>query len=196
METYNRLEKITSSDKIFFTTKDLASIFDIDSSRTLENIIVNLLDSKILTQLEKGKYFITNKKPGEFEIAQFVYSPSYISLESALNLYGILSQFPFEITSISLKKTTTKELIGKTFTYSQIKKSLFTGYIKKDNYLIALPEKALFDYLYLISKAVKTDTYLGEMDFSNIKKGKILEYLDPDTNQNSVKILDYINNYL
>ncbi|MEI7580016.1 MAG: hypothetical protein WCJ58_08380 [bacterium] len=196
METYNRLEKITTSDKIFFTTKELASIFEIDFPRTLENIIVNLISSKILTQLEKGKYFVTSKKPSEFEIAQFVYSPSYISLESALNVYGILSQFPFEITSISLKKTTTKEIIGKTFTYSQIKKSLFTGYIKKDNYLIALPEKALFDYFYLISKAVKTDTYLGEMNFSIVNKNKTLAYLNPETTKNSNKIFDYINMYL
>lgn len=196
METYIRLGKITSSGKTFYTSNDISVLLEIESVRTRENIIKNLLSSKILTQLERGKYFLTSNKPSNYEISQFIYSPSYISLESALNIYGVLSQFPFETTAVTLKKPISKVILGETFAFSQFKKDLFTGYEKKDNYLLATPEKALFDYLYLVTKAIKTDTYLDEMDFRNINREILQTYLNLTKKPVSNKINYYINKYL
>lgn len=196
METYIRLEKLTNSDKKFFTSKDFSTILGVDSTRTRENTISKLISSGILTQLEKGKYYLTSTKPNEFEISQFIYSPSYISLETALNFHGILSQFPYEITAVTLKKTVTKVIDNKTYVYSQLKKELFTGYVKKGDSLIAIPEKALFDYFYFICKSLKSESYLNEMDLNKINVSTIEEFLSLTTSPIKSKIKALIENYL
>ena len=189
MSTYKYLNKINESGKKIFFTKDLQNLLEINSKRTLEDLIKRLLDEKILISLEKGKYLLGSANVSDFEIAQFLYSPSYISFETALNYYGILSQFPVEVTSVTTKSTKKKEVLEKMYTYSQISTSLFIGYIKDENALIALPEKALLDQLYMIVKGLKTKQYLDEMDYSVIDKTKFLEYfkLIPDQLAKSIK---------
>ncbi len=176
METGKYLEKLYNSEKTFFTPFEIGEFFDIKKRRTLEDFVRRLRKQGVLVQLEKGKYYVSSKEPLDFEIANFLNSTSYISFETALNYYGILSQFPFEITSATLTKTKKKEILGKTYSYSKIAKGLFTGFQKEDGFLIALPEKALFDYLYLITRGVKTENYLDEMDFSRIKKKPFKNY--------------------
>jgi len=191
MSTYKYLNAINDSGKKAFLTKDLQNLLEIDSKRTLEDLIKRFLDEKILISLEKGKYLLGNAEVSDFEIAQFLYSPSYISFETALNYYGILSQFPVEITSVTTKSTQKKEVLEKMYTYSQISTSLFTGYIKEGDALIALPEKALLDQLYMIAKGLKTKQYLDEMDYSAIDKAKFQEYfkLLPDKLSKSIQEL-------
>lgn len=83
-----------------------------------------------------------------------------------------------EITSVTTAKRTTKIVLGKAYTYSKINKGLFTGYYKEENFLIATPEKALFDFLYLISRSLRTASYLDEMDFSRVKMDGVRRYLE------------------
>ena len=106
-----------------------------------------------------------------------MYSPSYISFETALNYYGLLSQFPLEITSATLGKKTEKEINNQLYTYSKIDKKLFTGYYKESNYLIATKEKALFDEIYLISKSIKSENILENLDLTNFEMDKFKEFL-------------------
>ena len=116
---------ISQSQLRFFTTKDLQQLLKIESKRTLEDLVKRLIKENILTQLEKGKYLVSNKQPSSFEIAQFLYSPSYISFETALNYHGILSQFPTEITSATTKKRTSKIVEDKVYSYAKISPKLF-----------------------------------------------------------------------
>jgi len=90
----------------------------------------------------------------------FIYSPSYLSLETALNYYSIIPDVPFAITSVTLNKTKTFRTRNYgVFSYNSIKSDLFFGFKsilvgKNYSYNIALPEKALFDYFYLRGKKV------------------------------------------
>ncbi len=184
---------INQSERKFLTTKDISVLIDTKSRRTLEDIIKRLVNGKLLTQLEKGKYHVINTQVSDFEIAQFIYSPSYVSFETALNYHGILSQFPIEITSATTKRRTTKLVNDKTFSYSKLNTKLFTGYYKEDAYLIAYPEKALFDQLYMISKSIKTEEYLDEMDYSQIdvkEVGKYLELVEAGTKSTITNLLN------
>ncbi|MDO8741651.1 MAG: hypothetical protein Q7J11_00725, partial [Candidatus Roizmanbacteria bacterium] len=106
------------------------------------------------------------------------------SFESALSFYGVLSQFPYEVTSATLGQTRSKKFNEKEYGYYHLKKSLFWGYIKEDNYLIADKEKALADQLYLSSKGIKK-IHLEEYDLSLINKSKLKSYIlkYPQTNQ-------------
>lgn len=199
METYNLAsltKKLYQSRITFFHLKTLKDILEITNNSSLYKIIKKLLKAGIITKIEKNKYFLTDSHPNDFALANFLYYPSYISFESALNVYGILSQFPYEITSASVLKTTNKKFQNKLFSYTHIKKELFWGYEKKDNYLIALPEKALLDQLYLFAKGYKSIN-LDEYNLSKINIKLLKKYLRqfPKTKQFN-KMFQLINKYL
>ena len=87
-------------------------------------------------------------------IAGRIYRPSYISLHSALSFYGIIPESVVQVTSVSSLKTMSfKNAFGE-FSYRSVKEELMFGYEPKSTadgrtYLIATPEKALLDLLYL-----------------------------------------------
>lgn len=176
MESYNLsllTQKILNLKLNLVSSKTLRDLLEIKNERTFYKVVNDFIKNGILANPERDKYIIINNNPDTFEIANFLYQPSYISLETALNYWGILSQFPFEVTSITSRKTTKKTVDGKIYTYSHVNNRYFGMFTKKNNCLIALPEKAVFDQLYLASKGIKT-TNLDEYDFNNLDKKKFL----------------------
>ncbi|MBN1373777.1 hypothetical protein JW962_00370 [Candidatus Dojkabacteria bacterium] len=176
MATYKYLNAINNSGKRLFTIFDLEQILGIRSQSTLQSIIKRFVKEGIFVSLERGKYILGGSSVSDFEIAQFLYSPSYVSFETALNYHGILSQFPFEITSVTTKSPTRKKIEDKLYTYSRLSTRLYIGYYEEKGFLIANPEKALFDQLYMISRGLKTESCLGDMDFSIVDKAVLKKY--------------------
>ena len=120
-----------------------------------------------------------------FKSPIFLYSPSCISLESALSFYGIITRFPYQITSITSKKTKPIKTLNKEFFYSHIKPQLFFDYEKREKFLIASKEKALFDYLYFCSKGLRTFEK-DDFDLNLINKKKFFSLLK-ETKQEKLK---------
>lgn len=171
------IKRLNTEELSLFTVSDFKRLFGIEKDNTAYKIIERLTKKRILRRLTKKRYLFALLPPDDFQIANFLCSPSYISLETALSFYGIITQFPYQITSITSKKTKTFAIGKKEFAYFQIKKELFFGYEKKDNFLIAIPEKALFDYLYFCFKGLrrfeKEEFELKKIDkkaFSNLAK--------------------------
>ena len=198
MESYNLgvlTKKLLESELVLASSKTLKDMFGIKSERTFYRIVNDFIKNKILVSIEKNKYYIAGKNINSLKIANFLYQPSYVSLETALNYWGILSQFPFEITSISLKKSVTKKFDAKIYVYSHILNKYFGMFIKKEGVLIALPEKALFDQIYLTSKGIKTINF-DEYDLKNINFNKFFEICKQlkadDNTMNLAK--KYVNN--
>lgn len=190
-------KKIYDSNFLFFTFKMLRDVLDVKKEATLFSIIRKLLKAKVLIKLEKDKYLLKGAKINDFSLANLIYQPSYISFESALNFYGILSQFPYEVSSATAKKTIKKVFQSKLFVYTHIKKDLFFGYEKKSDFIIAFPEKALLDQLYLSSKGYKK-LNLDEYNLANLDILRLKNYLEkyPQTKQfkKAVKALkEYLN---
>ena len=61
-------------------------------------------------------------------IANLVHMPSYISLESALDYYGLIPEGVFMTTSVTTKRPLSIEMVGHNYSYSFIKTELFSGY--------------------------------------------------------------------
>jgi len=93
------------------------------------------------------QHFVSNK----------MYSPSYVSLHSALAFYGIIPEAIVQTTAVSsLKKAYYENAFG-SFSYQQILSELMFGYeqksfLNKQSLLLATPEKAILDLLYLYSQ--------------------------------------------
>lgn len=148
--------------------------------------VVNLEKSGELIRLKKGLYLVSKKIHRQnisMElIANHLYGPSYVSLESALSFYGLIPERVHSIRSMTLKRG--RKFITPVGNFEYIKAE--TGYYeigihpKKINdkyvFLIASPEKALCDLIINTSglriqspKAMRI--YLEEdlrMDFSDL----------------------------
>lgn len=182
------IKKLNSKEMGLFTISDFKKFFSIEKDNTVYKIIERLTKKDILKKLTKGKYLFSLLTPDDFQIANFLYSPSYISLESALSFYGIITQFPYQITSITPQKTKNVETLNKEFNFFHIKKELFFGYEKKNNFLIALPEKALFDYLYFTAKGLRVFEK-DDFDFKKINKKLLFEFVKKAKNKQLNKFL-------
>jgi len=87
-------------------------------------------------------------------IANYIYTPSYVSLEYAMYTYGLIPENVYEMTSVSTLKTAKFKNHFGVFSYSNIKPDLFFGYAahkdeNKMSVVMATPEKAMLDYIYL-----------------------------------------------
>ena len=112
METYNLAyltKKLYDTKLPVFSTKSLKDILEVKKESTYFSVVERLTKAEVIKKIEKNKYILSSPSANDFLIANFLYQPSYISLETALNLHGILSQFPYEITSITTRKTNRKK---------------------------------------------------------------------------------------
>lgn len=186
------IKKLNSEELSLFAISDFKKLFSIKKDNTVYKIIERLNKKGIIKRLTKRKYLFSFLPSNDFQTANFLYSPSYISLESALSFYGILAQFPYQITSINLKKTKTIETLNKEFAYFQIKRNLFWGYEKKENFLIASPEKALFDYLYFSAKGLRIFEK-DDFDLKGINKKLLFDYIKKAKDERLNKFLKKID---
>ena len=146
-----------------------------------------------LRKIKQGFYNLADQELNRqflFLTANKIYSPSYISLEKALKFYELIPEEIFQITSVSTKKTTSFETPIGSFNYRHIKPSLFWGYrlfeFDKHRILMAEPEKAILDYLYLHSK-LKTADDFAEM---RINTDSFYKQVDPKKFQVYLEIFE------
>lgn len=120
-------------------------------------------------------------------VANRIYSPSYISLHSALSFYGMIPEEVVQLTSVTTLKTARFENDFGTFHYQNVKTPFYFGFEIKTmqsgrGLLFATPEKALLDLLYL------NPFYKTEQDMEELR-------LDEDYMQNELN-LERLNGYL
>lgn len=145
-------QQLLKERRAVISTSDLRTLLQIPLNNTLYHLVQRLVRQGILKRLGKGFFAVAGTSLQEFTIANALYPPSYISLESALHFYGILLQTPRFITSVTPRRPRRFVIEGKEFTYAHIAPRLFQGFLRRGNFLIAEPEKALLDECYLIRK--------------------------------------------
>ena len=121
-----------------------------------------------VTKLRSKKYIFADYKPTNYDlylIANKLYDPSYVSLELALNHYGVIPEAVMRVTSVTTNKTLSVETKIGIFDYKSLDSRLFFGYqiITNDEtiYKIASLEKAIVDYLYLNPRLTEVNDIQG-----------------------------------
>jgi len=112
-----------------------------------------------LKTLAGGYYALADREIDEmylFMVANKIYEPSYVSLESALAYYQIIPESVLGVTSVSSRKTQNFESAWGVFSYRSIKPQYMIGYqvvetSQSKKFKIACLEKTVVDYLYLNS---------------------------------------------
>lgn len=131
-----------------------------------KNILVQIafwVKKGYLARVKDSLYMLSSaaKNASHMVLAGKIYAPSYLSLEFALNYYGIIPDIPGTYTSVTSRTTKYFKTDFGYFTYQKIKPDFFTGYetrVEKNiSFNIATPEKALVDYIYLNKNKVRAD---------------------------------------
>ncbi|MBU4056444.1 type IV toxin-antitoxin system AbiEi family antitoxin domain-containing protein [Patescibacteria group bacterium] len=137
---------------------------------TVYNYQISLWVKKgYIERIKRGLYIFSERRNelSPEEMSFLIYEPSYISLEFAMSHYGFIPEMVYAITAISTK--TTRKFANKfgRFIYRSVKSSLFFGYFvmetKNGKYLMAEPEKAILDYIYLNLSHINSKEYIEEM---------------------------------
>jgi len=165
-----------------FTNRDILKWFAEEKLPSLQVQLSRWVEKKMIIKLRKGVYLLAEGEiKDRFVIAPLLYKPSYISLETALNSFGIIPDIPEAVTCVTVNKTSQFETQFGLFIYHQVKKELFFGYDKVSrkpfSYFIARPEKAVLDYLYLKSRGIYPESLL-EIRFTIDKNFNWKRFLD------------------
>jgi hypothetical protein len=149
----NVTAKLLNSDSPFFSVSALQAMLNLtrESARTTAS---RLVKRGILVRLQRDLYTLANRKYSLFSLANALYQPSVISLETALNYWGIIVQVPQTIFSIA--QGSYRCVVDNTeFVYRRMFPELFRfGQVKAEDFFIVEPEKALLDTLYMKSKGL------------------------------------------
>lgn len=153
----------------YFETKELKVILgDGFAGTTLYNL-KNWTKKGYVLMFRRGLYCLTSATK-ETEMIAFsakLYAPSYVSMESALSFYGIIPEAVFTSTSVTTRKTKWFKTSVGNFQYRKIKKQAFGGFETRSekgiSFNLALPEKAVVDFLYLNRNILKgsREEFLG-----------------------------------
>ena len=158
------------------TNKEIAKVFPYFDTKNL----VNWQKKKYIEKLRNNHYIFNDYPITEetlYHIANKLYEPSYISLESALSFYSVIPEGVYTFQSVSTRKTNKFETPVGAFQYHNLKKELYFGYkiVENEgvNYRISDIEKSILDFLYLRASVKKIS------DFESLRWNKeILKSID------------------
>jgi len=92
---------------------------------------------------------------------------AYVSLISALHLHGLIEQIPEIVFAVSTGHTRVRKTSVGSYSYHRIHPHFFAGfdwYGRRQDFLVATPEKALVDSLYLSSRKGKRFRFFPEIN--------------------------------
>ncbi|MCX5667046.1 MAG: hypothetical protein NTY34_01885 [Candidatus Omnitrophica bacterium] len=138
-----------------FTLEDVKNLFSNEKAKAIKNNLARWLTRGYVSRLRRNLYEFADKeetKISDLYVANRLYGPSYVSLETALSFYSIIPDIAAGVTSVTTGPTRTFRNKYGAFFYRTCRKKAFTGYriiaSEGSRIYIADKEKALVDFLY------------------------------------------------
>lgn len=145
----NVLEAILNSSRSVFNIQSLRMLMESENSQKLTQSLHYYIKGGKISNPRRGIY--TKASYNEQEMACSLFRPAYISLEYVLQRAGVVFQYDDTITCVSYLNRIV-EIDDKTYRFRIINPELWIGMEgieQHDNILIATPERAFLDMVYL-----------------------------------------------
>lgn len=168
------IQYLSELNKPSLSLADLEKILGV-ARPSLYVVIHRLVKHGVLVRLRRGLYRGMLGSADAAKIANALYYPAYLSFESALARYGILSQIPYTLTFATPKRSKHMTIGETAIEFRQLNSALFFGYTLEQGLYIAEPEKALLDELYLIARG-KARLDLDALNLATLSRFKFLTY--------------------
>ncbi|OIN95115.1 hypothetical protein AUJ38_00880 [bacterium CG1_02_42_9] len=145
----NLILSLYKKPQTVFTLQEIAMLFPDIPYDNLKKRMSYFAKSGSIRKLNRGVY--AKDQFNAFELANKLYTPSYISLETVLQKAGVTFQYYESIFAVSYLSRTVK--VGDyTVVYRRMKKDILLnklGIEEQENVVIASPERAFLDAVYL-----------------------------------------------
>ena len=163
MATVSRLKGLV------FTTFELVSLSGKTDSAVTQGLN-HLSKTGVVKKIYRGVWTLAGRDISPFAVMPYLFprQRAYVSFISALNLHGMVEQIPQVITVASLSFPRTIRTGVGTFEVHRIAPAFFFGfswYKDEGSFLIAQPEKALLDSLYLSIRPKHQYSHFPELSF-------------------------------
>ncbi|MBQ4344745.1 MAG: hypothetical protein IJC40_02425 [Muribaculaceae bacterium] len=141
------------------TTSIIESLYP--TLKSADKKVARLEKNGHIIRLKRGLYVVNPEHTGKSLsielIANHLYTPSYISMSSALRYYGLIPEAVYVNQSMTIKHARRFQTPLGTYDYKYISREAFSVGVKSENkgeyaFLIASPEKALCDLIANSSK--------------------------------------------
>lgn len=145
----NVLEVILNSSRSVFNVQSLRMLTEYENSQKLTQSLHYYVKEGKIRNPRRGIY--TKASYDEREMACSLFRPTYISLEYVLQRAGVVFQYDDAITCVSYLNRIV-EIDDKSYQFRIINPELWIemeGIEQYDNILIATPERAFLDMVYL-----------------------------------------------
>lgn len=190
----NIILNVWDSKNTVFTVNELSNIIEHDSDSSLRLKISNYAKKWYIERITKWLYALPNREVNAFELANKIYSPSYISFFSALYHYGIIFQADSSNVFLAYKKSWIKKIekLNLEISLKNLKQGILLNtdwLIFKWNYTIASPERAFLDTIYLYS-----NIYFDNIDQLNTEEIKRLIPIYKRDNMMNNRVKKYFPN--
>ena len=147
----NILEVILANARTVFNVQTLRMLSECEDSQKLTKSLNYYVKAGKIRNPRRGIY--TKTPYDEKEMACSLFRPAYVSLEYVLQRAGVVFQYTDSVTCVSYLNRTV-EIDDKTYQFRIINPELWIGMEgieQHDNILIATPERAFLDMVYLSS---------------------------------------------
>ena len=171
------INKLRSIKKLYFGYEAVAKALDI-ASASAKVCAYRYARQGFLIRVKRNIYVRRDvwdslSQEELFCLANVAQTPSYVSLLTALGFYQITTQVQRNfVESIAIKRTKELNVVETVFNYTKTKPSLYRGFVKKEDFFIATPEKAMLDALYLMSRRMYSID-LSAIDFKKLDLKKM-----------------------
>jgi predicted transcriptional regulator of viral defense system len=172
---FDELLHIVGDEPVFETGLLLAG--DVDAGDVRRQLSRWCAAGRIV-QLRRGLYALAppyrRREPDRFLVANRLVAGSYVSLESALSAFGLIPEHVPVVTSVTTHRPGRWDTPLGSFLYQHIGPRWLHGYRTEavsagQTALIATPEKALLDLVYL-TPGGDTLAYLAELRLQNLDR--------------------------
>lgn len=173
-------EEILKKEHLFvFEKKEIIRLFGW-SETSVKFLLHRYTKRGITFRLKNGLYALAGVTIPEFYIANRLYEPSYVSLETALSYHRIIPETVYTVTSITTYAPRERTINGKSYRYHRILPHAFTGYkpIVQGVFTIfvADSEKALVDYYYLVARGLRKPLDVERLRVQHLNSDKVHAY--------------------
>lgn len=148
------------------TTAEAAAVLGLAGDAT-SHVLRRLAAAGLITSVRKGIWALGDH-PDALTLIEYVTAPypGYLSLQSALYQYEMIAQVPSMIYVVSLARSARIETSLGTYSVHHVQPAFFGGYMPHPDsgVKLALPEKALVDFLYLSPTRTRLFAALPELE--------------------------------
>ena len=164
-------QAIQTLGRPIFTTREIAAVRDGSLSATSQ-VLSRMVRQGLLVKVARGLWCNHNDpRFSRFGLLPYLAGNhrAYVSLLTALSVHGLIDQIPQIIYAVCTGPTRLVRTAVGTFSFHQIQPDLFDGFdwnSPNRTFLLATPEKAIVDSLYLSTRKGNRFQHLPELDMS------------------------------